>query len=156
MNIPDDISEQRGRSDDNSSHAHYDESRNLSSTGLSLNDDDEELDKDVNELVDKKTDGTLAELLQGRTVFLVRHANTGKASKDEDRSLTPLAEKQCATFISHHGDSMDRVTYCFTSPVKRAVKTANFLGNPDPTPVDCFYFGYYYNPEFQKVDDALG
>ena len=156
MNIPDDISEQRGQSDDNSSHAHYDESKGMSSTGLSLQGDDEELDQDVKDLADKNTEGcSLKELLQGRTVFLVRHGNTGKASKDEERSLTPLGERQCAQFVSQYGDSMERVMYCFSSPVKRCTKTAKFLGY-QPTEVEYLYFSSYFTSQMKQMDDELG
>jgi phosphohistidine phosphatase SixA len=165
MNPPDDVSDYQP-GDTNSDHAHYDDNndggKSLSTTGLESAEAEEKLmDKqmeiNVEELKTKDTSGmSLGELLKGRNVFLIRHANTGKAFTDEKRQLTSLAEHQCSTFLDTYGTAMDRIKFCFSSPVERATSTASFLGFPDPTPIDMLYFKTYYTDEMQKLDDELG
>jgi broad specificity phosphatase PhoE len=163
MNTPDDVSDYQP-GDASSDHAHYDgtDGKSLSTTGLeSAEADDVEFDQqlaiNVDELSTKDTSGmSLGGLLAGRNVFLIRHGNTGKAPTDEERQLTSLAEHQCMAFLNAYGTSMDKVKFCFSSPVVRATSTASFLGFPDPTPVGMLYFKNYYTDEMQAMDDDLG
>ena len=125
--LPDDISDVLSN-DTESDHAKYDQDAShddgfsLSTAGLPAEDDKKsgpsgEGDGDAlllaeggdfvisASLMSKPTTGaSLTELLRGRNIFLVRHGNTSKgAALDADRTLSPKAEHQCASFLASYG-----------------------------------------------------
>mmetsp|Transcript_19868 Transcript_19868/g.44289 ORF Transcript_19868/g.44289 Transcript_19868/m.44289 type:complete len:302 (-) Transcript_19868:19-924(-) len=181
MKAPDDISDYQP-SDDDTDAAHYDgdddddnnNSLSLSATaaaGLLSPPPPVRADLDLPDGGDAAAGSTdtgtavrsLAQLLVGRNVFLVRHGNTadtaadgGTAADDSKRKLTQRGEHQCANFLALYGDHMERIVYCLSSPTQRTVATSSFLGYPDPTRVDCLYYRTYCTDEMQKLDDMLG
>jgi broad specificity phosphatase PhoE len=110
------------------------------------------------ELVAKPTIGaSLTDLLKDRNVFLVRHGNAVKGTElDADRTLSPKAEHQCASFLASYGSMIDKVKYAFVSPTKRTKSTAGFLGFPDPTCVEYLYFESYFSDDLKKLEGELG
>lgn len=177
--LPDDISDVLSN-DTESDHAKYDDKAShddgfsLSTAGLPAEDEKKPGSGDGDgdalllaeggdfvisaSLMSKPTVGSsLTELLKGRNIFLVRHGNTAKsAAVDADRTLSPKAEHQCASFLASYGSMIDKVKYVFVSPTKRTISTASFLGFPDPKCVDYFYYESYFSDELKALEKELG
>ena len=175
--LPDDISDVLSN-DTESDHAKYDQEAShddgfsLSTAGLPAEDEKKPGTGDGDALLlaeggdfvisaslaSKPTAGaSLSELLKGRKIFLVRHGNTTKgAAVDADRTLSPKAEHQCASFLANYGSMIDKVKYVFVSPTKRTISTASFLGFPDPKCVDYFYYESYFSDELKELEKELG